>query len=111
MYKNNRIAVIILFVFVCLAQAVWLITFIDCWRLMFIGTLDALGIIVLLPICILCKITILVLSIFISLNCKVMAENARSDNLVAPILDKVLMIISWVFLGLDIIAFVLMLVI
>jgi len=107
MYKKNRVAVIIMFIFVCLLEVAALITYLDILRLKTIGTLDALGIIVLLPIYIGCCVIMLILSVFISANCGEIKNKAKVANIPVPVADKIFMIISWVLLAVSVIAFVL----
>lgn len=105
MYKKNKIAIKIMFILVCIFETIALITYADILRLLTIGNLDALGLIALLPICIACIVVILILSIIITINYNAILKIGKRENLTTPVVSRVLMIISWVLLAINIIAF------
>lgn len=105
MYKKNKIAIIIMFILVCIFETIALITYADIIRLLTIGNLDALGLIALLPICVACIVVILILSIIITINYNAILKIGKRENLTTQVTSRVLMIISWVLLVINIIAF------
>ena len=108
MTKKSKISIWILFVLACVAQIIAVILYVDSVRLINLGTMDALGLIALLPLFIICAAAELIFAIVITVIRKNVARQIMIENLKVPKLYTLLQILTWIFFIVNIVLFILL---
>lgn len=98
MCKNRKIFDIILFIIVVAIEIYCLLTFAECIKLLNTESMSALAIIALLPLYIIGTAIILILTIIITILTKKITKTLQANNLATPKYIKIINILSWVII-------------
>lgn len=108
MTKKSKISIWVLFILACVAQIIAIVLYVDSVRLINLGTMDALGLIALLPLFIICAIAVLVFAIVITVIRNNVSKKIKIENLKVPMIYTLLQILSWVLFIINIVLFLLL---
>ena len=108
MNKKAKIATIIFFVILLAVQVYNVVMFAESIKLMNTESADALALIAILPMFIIGIAVALVLAIIMLVVCKKTQKQAKLNEQPAPKLIKILTVVAWVLVVVDVVLFALL---
>ena len=106
MKTQTKVFYIILFILAVVAQVLSIVTYIDCIRVMLSNSLAALAAITLLPLFFIGTFVIFILSVILTIIYKTTAKNYVNSEEKPPAILKILNVLSWLFVVINIILFI-----